>query len=77
MCEEAVLPERRIAPLICSPGRNRTYILGSGNPHTIHCTTEPNQATKVVCMELFTLYKFSHTVTLYLTFFHTLTSEVL
>jgi len=28
-------------------------------------------------MELFTLYKFSHTVTLYLTFFHTLTSEVL
>jgi hypothetical protein len=24
-----------------SPARNRTWILGSGNLHTIHCTTEP------------------------------------
>lgn len=29
-----------------SAERNRTFILGSGNPHTIHCTTAPNLACK-------------------------------
>jgi hypothetical protein len=25
----------------CGPARNRTWIKGFGNPHTILCTTEP------------------------------------
>jgi hypothetical protein len=31
-----------ILNMICSLGRNRTCILGTGNPYTIHCTTRPS-----------------------------------
>ena len=37
-----------MAAFLCSPDRDRTCILGSGNLHTIHCTTGPKRDVKVV-----------------------------
>jgi hypothetical protein len=36
-----ITPKCKETNHLCGLGRNRTCILGTGNPYTIHCTTRP------------------------------------